>query len=129
MEKIVNIEFAVSTPVITDEMDENKVHDYISDHELEEKLLKHADLRTMIVTPSYISAESIRDEEKTRYVQLHDGEMVFPKRSYDSKVAKEILDLMKEIYFGKEYIDFRAEKGSNGTRDLVMQKIREKYGL
>lgn len=45
------------------------------------------------------------------------------------KTAREILSLIREVYFSDEYLSFRVDNGSNGTRDLIIQKIKEKYIL
>ena len=43
------------------------------------------------------------------------------------KVAREILTMLEIIYFSEEYQEYRINQGSNGTRDLVLESIRERY--
>lgn len=45
------------------------------------------------------------------------------------RTAREILSMIEEVYFGEEYKQYRYDKGSNGTRDLVIQKIKDTYGI
>lgn len=45
------------------------------------------------------------------------------------RVAREILSIIEEICFSDEYQEFRINYGSNGTRDLILKTIKEKYGV
>lgn len=45
------------------------------------------------------------------------------------KTAREILSMIEEVCFGEEYKQYRYDKGSNGTRDLVIQKIKDTYEI
>lgn len=47
----------------------------------------------------------------------------------ERKAAREILSLIEEICFSEEYTDFRINKGSNGQRDLIIAKVKEKYSV
>lgn len=47
----------------------------------------------------------------------------------ERKAAREILSLIEEICFSEEYTDFRINKGSNGQRDLIITKVKEKYSV
>lgn len=49
------------------------------------------------------------------------------KKIYEKKVAREILNIIEEIYFSSKYRDFRINNGSNGQRDLIIKTIQEKY--
>lgn len=41
--------------------------------------------------------------------------------------AREILNLLEEVYFSSEYSELRINKGSNGTRDFILNTIKETY--
>ena len=43
--------------------------------------------------------------------------------------AREILNLLEEVYFSSEYSEMRINNGSNGTRDFILSKIKEKYQI
>lgn len=43
--------------------------------------------------------------------------------------AREILNIIKEISFSKEWIKFRVNYGSNGVRDYIINFIQEKYNI
>lgn len=43
------------------------------------------------------------------------------------KVVREILTMIEQIYFSEEYMDYRINYGSNGTRDMVIESIRTRY--
>ena len=43
--------------------------------------------------------------------------------------AREILNLLEEVYFSSEYSEMRINNGSNGTRDFILDKIKEKYQI
>ena len=43
--------------------------------------------------------------------------------------AREILNLLEEVYFSSEYSEMRIRNGSNGTRDFILNKIKEKYQI
>ena len=43
--------------------------------------------------------------------------------------AKEILNIIEKICFSKEYIEYRVNNGSRGTRDLIISFIKNKYDI
>lgn len=43
--------------------------------------------------------------------------------------AREILNMMEEIYFSNSWAEYRADKGSNGVRDFLLAWIKDKYGI
>lgn len=43
--------------------------------------------------------------------------------------AREILNMMEEIYFSNSWAEYRADKGSNGVRDFLLAWIKEKYDI
>lgn len=51
------------------------------------------------------------------------------KEIYSKATAREILSLIEEVCFSKEYIEFRVAYGSNGQRDLIIREIKERYNI
>ena len=51
------------------------------------------------------------------------------KTLYKRIAAREILNIIEEISFSPLYRDFRINNGSRGERDLIIQLIKEKYGI
>lgn len=49
------------------------------------------------------------------------------KELVERRVAREILTMIETVCFGEEYRDFRIDRGSNGQRDLIITKIKERY--
>ena len=49
--------------------------------------------------------------------------------SIEQRVAGEILDIIDEVCFSEEYREYRINYGSKGERDLVISKIKERYGV
>lgn len=45
------------------------------------------------------------------------------------QTAREILSMIENICFGKEFEQYRCDNGSNGTRNLIIQKIKDMYGV
>ena len=45
----------------------------------------------------------------------------------ERRVAREILNLIEKIYFSEEYRSYRINYGSNGTRDLILNTIEDRY--
>lgn len=45
----------------------------------------------------------------------------------ERRVAREILTIIEKIYFSKEYQQYRIDYGSNGTRDLLIDSIKNLY--
>ena len=45
----------------------------------------------------------------------------------ERRVAREILNIIEKIYFSEEYKQYRINYGSNGTRDLILNTIENKY--
>lgn len=43
--------------------------------------------------------------------------------------AREILNLLEEVYFSSEYSELRINKGCNGTRDFILDTIKETYQI
>lgn len=51
------------------------------------------------------------------------------KSCIEKRVAREILSMIEKIYFSEEYAEYRIDYGSKGTRDLLINSIRELYGV
>lgn len=51
------------------------------------------------------------------------------ERIIERRVAREILTMIEKIYFSKEYMQYRIDYGSNGTRDLLISSIKTMYGV
>lgn len=51
------------------------------------------------------------------------------KTLYQKITAREILNIIEEVSFSEEYLDFRVNCGSNGQRDLIIQLIKDKYDV
>lgn len=47
----------------------------------------------------------------------------------EKRTARRILSMIEEICFSEKYKEYRIDYGSNGTRDLVIGKIREMYNV
>ena len=45
------------------------------------------------------------------------------------QTALEILDIINEVCFSDKYKLYRIDMGSKGQRDLIIYKIKEKYGV
>ena len=43
--------------------------------------------------------------------------------------AREILNIIEQIYFSKEYAEYRINNGSRGTKDLIIKLIKNKYDI
>lgn len=43
--------------------------------------------------------------------------------------ARQILNLLEEVYFSSEYSELRINKGSNGTRDFILNTIKDTYQI
>ena len=43
--------------------------------------------------------------------------------------AREILNIIEEICFSTDYSEYRYYNGSNGTRDLIISIIKNKYKI
>lgn len=56
-------------------------------------------------------------------MHLHNDKVI------EKRVAREILSIMERIYFSNEFTEYRVNYGSNGTRDLIIQTIKDKYGV
>lgn len=63
---------------------------------------------------------TMRKEDKT----LMNNEEVIRKR-----VAREILSMVENVCFSEEFREYRVNKGSNGTRELIMDNIKNTYGV
>ena len=48
---------------------------------------------------------------------------------YQKITAREILNIIEEICFSEDYVNFRINQGSRGQRDLIIEKIKEKYDI
>jgi len=48
---------------------------------------------------------------------------------YQKITAREILNIIEEICFSKDYTNFRINQGSRGQRALIIEKIKEKYDI
>lgn len=49
------------------------------------------------------------------------------KELIERRMAREILTMIETICFSDEYKEFRINNGSNGERNLIIKKIKEKY--
>ena len=47
----------------------------------------------------------------------------------EKRVAKEILSIIENICFSNEFREYRVNQGSNGTRDLIIKTIQERYNI
>lgn len=47
----------------------------------------------------------------------------------EKRVAREVLSIIEEICFSEKYLRYRVDNGSNGQRDLIIKKIKEKYDV
>ena len=47
----------------------------------------------------------------------------------EKRVAREILSIIEKIYFSDEFREYRFRQGSNGTRDLIIRSIQERYDI
>lgn len=45
------------------------------------------------------------------------------------RTAREILSVIEKICFSEEYKEFRISQGSNGQRNLIIQRIKEEYDV
>ena len=45
----------------------------------------------------------------------------------EKRVAREILSIIEKICFSDEFREYRVNQGSNGTRDLIIKSIKERY--
>lgn len=64
--------------------------------------------------------DNIKMEDQT----LMNNEDVIRKR-----VAREILSMIETVCFSEEFREYRVNKGSNGTRDLIMNNIKNTYEI
>lgn len=44
-------------------------------------------------------------------------------------MAREILNIIEQIQYSKEYQEYRINYGSNGTIDLILSIIADKYDV
>lgn len=47
----------------------------------------------------------------------------------EKRVAREILSIIEKICFSDEFREYRINRGSNGTRDLIIKLIKERYDV
>jgi hypothetical protein len=47
----------------------------------------------------------------------------------EKRVAREVLTMIEKIYFSEEYKEYRINHGSNGTRDLLINSIKNLYNV
>lgn len=47
----------------------------------------------------------------------------------ERRIAREILSIIEEICFSDEFKEYRVNYGSNGTRDLIIKSIQERYDI
>ncbi len=45
------------------------------------------------------------------------------------KVAREILSMIETVCFSEEFREYRVNKGSDGTRNLIVENIKKTYGV
>ena len=51
------------------------------------------------------------------------------KELFQRQAARDILSIIEVVCFSKAYIKFRADNGSNGQRDFIIDYIKEKYDV
>ena len=51
------------------------------------------------------------------------------EKCIEKRVAREILTMIKSIYFSEKYKEYRIKYGSNGTRDLLISSIKVLYDV
>lgn len=56
-------------------------------------------------------------------MRMDDNEII------SKRTAREILSIIEEICFSKDYQEYRVNYGSCGERDLIIKKIKEKYDI
>ena len=54
---------------------------------------------------------------------------VIDNQYVEKRVARDILSMIERICLSEEYRDFRVRYGSKGARDLIIQMIKDKYGV
>lgn len=47
----------------------------------------------------------------------------------EKRVAREILNIIEQIYYSKDYIEYRINYGSNGTIELILSTIADRYDV
>lgn len=47
----------------------------------------------------------------------------------EQKVARDILSIITDIYFSRRYFEHRISCGSDGTRDLIIKAIKDRYDI
>lgn len=47
----------------------------------------------------------------------------------EKRVAREILSIIENICFSDEFREYRVNQGSNGTRNLIIKTIQERYNV
>jgi hypothetical protein len=50
-------------------------------------------------------------------------------REAERRVATDILNIIDQVCFSKEYLEFRVGRGSNGQRDLIIRTIQDRYNV
>lgn len=51
------------------------------------------------------------------------------KELFQRQAARDILSVIEEVCFSKTYIKFRADHGSHGQRDFIINYIKQKYDV
>lgn len=64
------------------------------------------------------------DDIKQEEQMFMNSEDVIRKR-----VAREILSMIETVCFSEEFREYRLNNGSNGTRDLIMNNIKNTYKI
>lgn len=49
------------------------------------------------------------------------------KEIYQKQAARDILSMIEEVCFSKNFIEFRVNYGSNGQRNYIINYIKRKY--
>lgn len=49
------------------------------------------------------------------------------KEIYQKQAARDILSMIEEVCFSKNFLEFRVGYGSNGQRDYIINYIKRKY--
>ena len=55
--------------------------------------------------------------------------MMEDKQIFQRQAARDILSVIEEVCFSKAFIKFRADNGSNGQRDFIIDYIKLRYDI
>ncbi len=51
------------------------------------------------------------------------------KELFQRQAARDILSVIEEVCFSNAFIKFRADNGSNGQRDFIIDYIKKRYDI